>query len=441
MKSILIPSKKTLWISVALVGVALGFSIAERGEAIFLILAGILGGIALLDALWGWFKPSTFEIKREVPSTLVVGIPQTIHLDIEPSTHSATVQFYDHVPQRLKVTAGHLPIELKLPAHQSAQIGYEITPTQRGLEVFNTLQIRVLSRLGLWWFDKKISLPQKVKIYPNYTTLARYALLAAEQQLNQMGINRRPRRGEGQDFHQLREYREGDSIRQIDWKASARIQNLVTREYQEARDQEVLILVDCGHRMTAQDQTIAHFDYVLNAVLLLAHVALKQGDAVGLGTFGTPEQRWVLPKKGQYGLQQLLSQTYDLQPSTQAPDYYQAALSVMARQKRRALVIWITNVRDEDQGDLLPALQLVRKRHPVLLASLRETIISANLEQTIHSLTDALDYTATLQHLQSRALVLKAIQNTGISALDVPPTELAARLVNHYLEIKRNQVL
>jgi hypothetical protein len=72
---------------------------------------------------------------------------------------------------------------------------------------------------------------------------------------------------------------------------------------------------------------------------------------------------------------------------------------------------------------------------------LRETIISANLEQTIHSLTDALDYTATLQHLQSRALVLKAIQNTGISALDVPPTELAARLVNHYLEIKRNQVL
>lgn len=437
----IIASKRLLWIGVTVVVIALGVSIAQMGTSAYLILIGVLVGLALLDALWGWIKPSRLTIKRQLPSTLVVGLPHTVHLNIEPNARAETLQFYDHVPLNLKITQGHLPIHLKLPAHQSAQVGYEITPAQRGLETFEILQVRVLSRLGLWWFDRKIKTNQSVKIYPNYTTYARYALLAAEQQLNQMGINRRPRRGEGQDFHQLREYREGDSIRQIDWKASARLQNLVTREYQEARDQEVLVLVDCGHRMTAHDQTIAHFDYVLNAVLLLAHVALKQGDAVGLGTFGTPEQRWVLPKKGQYGLQQLLSQTYDLQPTNQAPDYYQAALSVMARQKRRALVIWITNVRDEDQGDLLPALQLVRKRHPVLLASLRETIISANLEQSVHSLTEALDYTATLQHMQSRALVLKAIQNSGISALDVPPTELAARLVNHYLDIKRNQVL
>lgn len=437
----IIPSKRLLWVSVAIVLLALGFSMAQTGEPIFLILVGIVVGIALLDALWLRFRRNTLSFKRDLSNTLVVGVPHIVHITVEGSKHAETLQLYDHVPLNIKITAQHLPLTVQLPAQQSAQVGYEITPTERGLQLFDHLQVRIQSRLGLWWRDKKIALPQPVKVYPNYTAFARYTLLAAEQQLNQMGINRHPRRGEGQDFHQLREYREGDSIRQIDWKASARIQHLVTREYQEARDQEVLVLVDCGHRMTAHDQTIAHFDYVLNAVLLLAHVALKQGDAVGFGTFGTPEPRWVLPKKGHYGLQQLLSQTYDLQPNGQAPDYYQAALSVLARQKRRALVIWVTNLRDEDQGDLLPALQLVRKRHPVLVASLHETIISSLLQQTIHSLSEALDYAAALQHLQARSALMKRLQASGIAALDVMPTELAAKLVNHYLEIKRNQLL
>ncbi|WP_020559784.1 DUF58 domain-containing protein [Thiofilum flexile] len=436
----IIPSKRLLWLSVALVALALAFSIAQAGNTLFLILASLVAGIVLLDALWCWIRPHSIHFKRILPQTLVVGMPQVVHIQVEGSQRTETLQLYDHVPADFQVTAQHLPLQLLLPAQQNAEVGYEMTPVKRGLAHFTTLQVRTLSRLGLWWRDRKIALAQEVKVYPNYTAFARYTLLAAEQQLNQMGINRRPRRGEGQDFHQLRDYREGDSIRQIDWKASARIQALVTREYQEARDQEVLIMVDCGHRMTAHDQTIAHFDYVLNAVLLLAHVALKQGDAVGLGTFGTAEPRWILPKKGQYGLQQLLTQTYDLQPSEQAPDYYQAALSVVARQKRRALVLWITNLRDEDQGDLLPALQLVRKRHPVVIASLHETAIDVLLEQTIHSLPEALDYAAAVQHLQTRATLMKTLQASGIAALDVMPTELAAKLVNHYLDIKRNQL-
>ena len=108
----------------------------------------------------------------------------------------------------------------------------------------------------------------------------------------------RRRRGEGLEFHQLREYREGDSQRQIDWKATSRSGQLISREYQDERDQQIMLLIDCGRRMRAQDDELSHFDHVLNAALLLAYVGLRQGDAVGLPH---DERRAALHRAAQVG--------------------------------------------------------------------------------------------------------------------------------------------
>ena len=112
------------------------------------------------------------------------------------------------------------------------------------------------------------------------------------------------KRGEGTDFKQLAEYRTGDAVRHIDWKATLRFEKPIVRQFQNERDQCVMLLIDCGRRMRADDRQggigTAHFDQVLNAVMLLTYVALKQGDAVGAMTFGTPpgEERWFAPRKG-----------------------------------------------------------------------------------------------------------------------------------------------
>jgi len=263
----------------------------------------------------------------------------------------------------------------------------------------------------------------------------KYTLLATDQRLNQMGILRKRRRGEGLDFHQLREYRDGDSLRQIDWNATARIRKLISRDYQEERDQQVVFLLDCGRRMLAQDDELSHFDHTLNAILLLSHVALRQGDAVGLMTFSGHE-RWLPPKKSIANVNAILNVIYDLQPSLNSPDYTQAAMRLMSKQKRRALVVLLTNLRDEDESELLPALHLMRKRHLVLVASLQETSINAMLKEEVRGFPRALEYAAAQQYLNYRREAHQKIERQGVLAFDVEPASLPINIVNRYLEIK-----
>ena len=152
---------------------------------------------------------------------------------------------------------------------------------------------------------------QTVRIYPNFSVLTRFAILATDNRLSQIGMLQRRRRGEGLDFHQLREYREGDVQRQIDWKASARMPRLISREYQDERDQQVLLMLDCGRRMAARDDALSHFDHAVNAALLLAYVSLRQGDAVGLLTM-SGETRWMAPRKLQDRPQMLMRSAPEL---------------------------------------------------------------------------------------------------------------------------------
>lgn len=380
------------------------------------------------------------QIGRQLPESLSLGVKANIKLTTHNKGHRALdIQLYDHAPDSFSIRG--MPVTVHLRPGEHVDTVYRARPLQRGLMQFSTVQARVLSPLGLWWRDHRLAIRSEVRVYPNFAAIAQYALLATDNHLSHLGIMKRRRRGEGQDFHQLREYRVGDSLRQIDWKATARMRKPVAREYQDERDQEIIFLLDCSHRMQAKDDDLSHFDHTLNAILLLSHVALKQGDAVGLGTFGGTEQRWLPPRKGQRSLNQMLNALYDLQAGHLAPDFSQAATELLVRQKKRALIIVLSNLRDEDTDELLPALHLLRKRHLLLFASMRELALDQQLEAPVDNLEDALQYAATEQYLALRAQTLEKIRANGVLSIDVPPAQLSTGLINSYLDIKRSGAL
>lgn len=398
----------------------------------------LLTVIALADLLHLFMIPLP-QAQRHVPHSLPLGVKRLVRLQVHNrSKRRLQVWLYDHFP--LQARADGFPLPLVLPADKFATTRYTLTAHARGRLRFPCLQLRLLSALQLWWRDVKLPVTSEVKVYPNFAAVAQYALLATDNHLSHMGIMKKRRRGEGQDFHQLREYRAGDSLRQIDWKASARLHKAISREYQDERDQEIVFLLDCGHRMMARDDELSHFDHTLNAILLLTYVALRQGDAVGLGTFAG-NNRWLPARKGQHHVQYLLNALYDLQATTEAPDYAQAATALLVRQKKRALVILLTNLRDEDLDDLLPALHLLRKRHLVLLASMRESILDTTLSRPVDSHETAIHQAAVQHYLHQRNAALERIRTVGIRCLDTPPDTLSISLVNHYLDIKRSAVL
>jgi uncharacterized protein (DUF58 family) len=192
--------------------------------------------------------------------------------------------------------------------------------------------------------------------------------------------------------------------------------------------------------MRAHHGELSHFDHSLNAILLLTRVALRHGDAVGVITFGGTGV-WVAPRRGPGAMRGILDALFDLYPSGDTPDYTRSAAELLARHRKRALAIVVTNFRDEDSTELLPALKMLQHRHLVLLASLREQELDDTLRQAIDDFDAALRLAAVHDYLGQRRDILERVRAEGVLGLDTPPRALSASLVNRYLQIKQAGVL
>ncbi len=395
-----------------------------------------LAGLALADALLGWRQP-TPAVEREMPGVLPIGAWTQVKLRITPA-RSMRIRVFDGVPADMDLR--HLPQDLPAGARDlpagARELRYAVSPRRRGASLFRPASLLLSSPLGLWWLPRQAGPAREVRVYPNFAPVKKYAVLATGHRLQQLGIHHWRRRGEGSEFHQLREYRTGDSLRQLDWKATARMRRLISRDYQDEQDQQVVCLLDCGRRMRAMDGRLSQFDHTLSAMLLLAFVALREGDAVGLVTFSGPE-RWVPPRRTRGTLDRLTAAVHDLEPGLQATDYLAAARAVLTRVTKRSLVVLITNLRDEDDETLGPALQLLSRRHRVILASLREPDVDRALQAPVLRFDQALRAGAIAAYLAQRRQAFARLAPRGIVALDVVPRQLPVALVNRYLAVKR----
>ena len=406
--------------------------------ALLLLLA-----VALVADRWlsgtSW-EDSPLVLKRHMPAAMAIGARCTVTLQLENAgARPWQVVVFDHPGIPLNFSG--LPVRLQVPGLSTAEFSYEVTPAGRGDAWFERAELQVRSRFGLLWLHRRVGAREVRRVYPDFAQISRYAWLAGDRRLAELGVKTWQRRGEGTDFKQLGEYHPGDSIRHVDWKATLRAQRPIVREFQDERDQNVLLLLECGRRMRADEQAGSggHFDQVLNATVLLAYVALRHGDAVGIQTFAVPDgsERHIPPAKGTRALNRLMTGLYDLQPTLMQPDYLAAATAAMRTLRRRSLVVIVTNFRDEDSPELGQALRLLRTRHLVLLASVRERALLAIANQPLAG-ADAVLQVATAQLFapQRRAAFRKLAAGNSLM-VDAEPDRLGVALVNEYRTAKR----
>jgi uncharacterized protein (DUF58 family) len=378
--------------------------------------------------------PSSVQGTRGFPGSMPIGEWREVQLRIRNAGKLRLhCEVFDHYPAHCEQEG--LPARIAIAPEGWTELRYRVKAQARGAAEFGRIELRLYSPLRLWQKRVFTGSSHGVKVYPNFAALSKYALLATDNRLSQIGVLRRRRRGEGLDFDQLREYQEGDSLRKIDWKASQRMNKLISREYQDERDQQVVFLIDCGRRMTAVDDETSHFDHALDATLLLAYVGLRQGDSVGLLTMNGPA-RYLAPSRSAAAVNRILAAVYDLQPGAMAPDYYSAAVNLSRRLRKRALVVIITNLRDEDDDTLAPGLRLLQRRHLVVLANLRERVVDDTLSGPTRDFNDALTRAAAAEYRLARDAAFNRLRREHVVCLDVEPQKLAIALVNQYLDIK-----
>ena len=395
---------------------------------------GLIAGIITLGDMFALCLRKPMLVRRVLPERFALGEPGEVMLALTNTGRKRTqIEVFDGIPQH--AVAEFMPWSGKLPPLRETKVFHPVKLMERGEMVFGPVRVRHRSPLGLWTRLTSHGNAEKVKVYPNYEPVVRFALLAMQHRDNPLGIIRSPRPGTSRDFHQLRDYRDGDPFSQIDWKATSRRQMLISRDYQEQRDQSVVFLLDTGRRMRAMDGGLPQFDHVLNAVLLVAHVALRQGDQVAVKSFGGSD-RWLPPVKGSHAMPVLLNHLYDCQTTAAASDFSEAVEKLMTRQRRRSLVILLTNLRGEDNAELLPALRVLQSRHLVLLATMREEVVRDAIQKPVDSLNSALRHLAAERYLLERREILARLETLGILTLDSTAKNLPVSLANRYTDIK-----
>ncbi|WP_431046255.1 DUF58 domain-containing protein [Roseateles sp. L2-2] len=419
--------------------------VAPAGAALFGV-GLVVAGVDLWRSLRLW-RQSGVRIERRLPAAFAIGASTELKLDLVNASELAwRVKVFDELDPLFDFEG--LPRTLTLGAQNRQRVSFRVTARQRGVARLGATQLLWRTRAGCFEVRDRVGEESDLRVYPNFAALSRYAWLSGDRRLAQIGIKTFIQRGQGTDFRQLAEYKRGDPLRHLDVKASLRHRKPVVREFQDERDQCVMFLLDCGRRMRADEQSAgvgetSHFDDALDALMLLAYVALSEGDEVGAMTFGNEEgqSRDCAPRKCMGTLNALMNKMHDLQPGGHHSDYLTAAQALSQRLRRRSLVIVLTNFRDEDSPELQPALRLLRRRHLVLLASLRETALGRIAAQPIAGAEDAVAVASAHLLSQARHDAFARVVDHDRLSIDVEPRQLASTLVNRYHEVKRAGLL
>jgi uncharacterized protein (DUF58 family) len=401
----------------------------------------LLALVVAVDALLA-VRPLV-SIERRAPAVFSVGRANVVTLEISSRAgRRLRVQVKDDLFFGAEST--DLPVEVDLARGQRATSTYRVCPTRRGAYELGDHFVRYASPLGLLVRQTRISARTPIKVYPDVALVRTYELLARQDR--DAGLVRTRMRGGESEFERLRDHQKDDEFRRIDWKATARRHKLIARDYQLEQNQSVVCLLDCGRLMTAESDGLSHFDHALNANLMMAHVAARSGDHVGLLAFADRVLRYLPPTGGARAAERVIRASYDLHP-TLVESNYAAAFDLLAlRLRKRSLVVLFTQLVDDVAAEsVLRRMRALLPRHLPLCVLFRYLEVDELAEPRALAPSEApLDLyvrSAAAEINLWREKLVRDLRNGGALVLHVPPKKLTPSLVNRYLEIKARQLL
>jgi uncharacterized protein (DUF58 family) len=382
-----------------------------------------------LTVLRSWRSPAALSIVSDVDLAVLNSSRTSIHASI-----------IDSVPLQLRNEPPTLAI--LAPAEGEGMASYRICPAERGDAKLGDAYVRYQSRVRVAEKWVRASLVQTVRIYPNLDEAKRHSIYLLRSR--QIALEKRHARvrGIGREFESLREYQQGDEYRDICWTAAARRGKLVTRMYQIERSQTVWIVIDSGRLMRARVAGLSKLDKAVNSALSLAQVALYSGDRVGLIAYGRGIRQQLPAAKGSAHLRQLIEQLALVHEEGSEADHLQTAGRLLANQKRRSLIVWLTDLAETAMTpEVIEAASMMMPRHLVLFVVIGQPDLGDWAASLPRSESEMYQVAAAQEMVHRRELLLARLRERGALAMEVSSGAVSPVLVNAYLQIKeRNQL-
>lgn len=427
-------------VAVALVPLSLSWQqpwlrwVAFGYDALLIILAIVDAQISKL--------PASISVTREFSNRFAVGAETEVRIQIQNASNRAVdIIVKDEFPPQMTLH-GLREGQIKVDAQSSATLIYGLTPPKRGRFEFGHTAVRFRSRFRLVWRETKVTGPTIVKVYPNMRR-AREAELKALGARSVVSSHRKTSwRGEGREFESMRDYVRGDELRHISWTATARRGKLTTRQYQIERDQTVLIALDAGRLMTARIENETKLDSAVHATLALFSAAARAGDNAGLVVFGRKIKSYLPPGRGRDHIESALEALHAVEPEMIEPSYARAFEFIAGNSKRRALIVLLTDLVDEEGSkELLNSLHLLRPRHLPLVVTIADRDLKAVVRETPTSVRELFTQSVAEEIIHHRETALRFVESKGGLALDVTAAALAPALLETYLRVKERGLL
>jgi uncharacterized protein (DUF58 family) len=456
---------RAIWLLAAGLLLALpGFFDARLGYAMLLWDALVLLG-CLFDGL-RLPAAQQITIERSWSNAPALSSETEIELAVEHSAETILeCGLTDDLPDAL--VAAPTTQSLRVFPRVRAALRYTIEPRERGDAEAGSVYLRYASPLGLVERWAVAPLEQSVRVYPALRQGEDQEIFLARGRQIELQLRQVRERGLGRDFESLREYLEGDDLRDVCWTATARRGQLITRRYQTERSQAVWIVLDAGRllqgRILNHDDGVARgldsreptfdhglpdrrgyskLDYACATAVALAQLALFSGDRVALLVYGQHVQQRVLPGRGPAHLRQIVEVLAQARAEASEADHLRATATLNRWQPRRALILWITDLAETAmRPEVIDGAMQLLHRHVLLFVAMAQPDVAAIAGAWPRNVEQMFRASAAQELALRRELLLARLREQGALTLDLDPAHLTSAVLNQYLKVKERAMV
>lgn len=404
---------------------------------LFLIVMTFL----VLDIMILFWARTGIEATRITPEKLSNGDENPINVSIKNYySFKIAAKIIDEIPFQFQVR--NFEIIRKVKASSQDEINYYLRPTERGEYSFGNLNIYVSSPLRLISRRFTFNKDQMVPTYPSYIQLRKYDLMAFSNNLFQYGVKKIRRIGHTMEFEQIKEYVQGDDIRTLNWKATAKKNALMVNQFQDEKSQSVYMAIDKGRLMKMPFNKLSLLDYAINATLVLSNIILKKQDKAGMFAFSKKVENRVVAEKRSSQMQQILESLYNIRTDFFESDFSRLYVDIKKNINQRSLIILYTNFETLDSlHRQLPYLKGIAKNHLLVVVFFNNTELNDLILKKAENIQEVYDKVIAEKFAFEKRLIVNELKKYGIYSVLTQPENLTLDTINKYLEIKARGIL
>lgn len=399
------------------------------------MLSFVFAALIIIDIVL-LYKQNGIQANRILPEKLSNGDDNPIVITIKNTYNfNVVLKLIDELP--FQYQKRDFEIKTTLNKSDYKKISYTLRPLQRGEYHFGNLNIYTTSPLGFvarrFQFGNEAMVPN----YPSFLQLKKYMLIAFSNKIFEFGLKKIRRIGHTMEFEQIKDYVSGDDIRNINWKATAKRNQLMVNQFQDERSQPIYSVIDMGRAMKMPFNGLSLLDYAINATLVISNVALKKQDKAGMFSFSRKVTDKVVAERRPSQMNLIMETLYNLNTDFSESDFSRLYIDIKRNLNQRSLLLLYTNFETLDAlHRQLPYLQAIAKNHVLVVIFFENTELSEFIKQPVSRTNEIFEKTIAEKFVFEKKLIVAELQKHGIQSILTAPEDLTINTINKYLEIK-----